>query len=160
LPAQATRLAKVPAAPLSKRELDAWRGFLRTHARLWRELEANLEAAHGISLGAFDVLVLLDESPGDRRRMTELADAVLMTSGGFTRLADRLCADGLVARERSPSDGRGFELVLTDAGRAKLEQARTTHRADIRRRFLAPLSAEEQSALGAIWERLQATGSE
>jgi DNA-binding MarR family transcriptional regulator len=144
---------------LSERELAAWRGFLRAHALLWRELEANLERRHGISLGAYDVLVLLDEAPGGRLRMSELAGAVLMTSGGFTRLADRLCAEGLATRERSPTDGRGFELVLTAAGREKLDQARETHRADIRERFLDHLSASEQTLLGEIWQRIQGTGS-
>ena len=122
---------------LNARELAAWRGFTRTHALLWRELEAGLERGHGISLGAYDVLVLLDESPGRRLRMSELAEAVLMSSGGFTRLADRLCAEGLVARERLRSDGRGFELVLTPTGRELLDRARETHRGDVRRRFLA-----------------------
>jgi DNA-binding MarR family transcriptional regulator len=139
---------------LNARELGAWRGFLRVHALLWRDLEASLEARHGISLGAYDVLVLLDEAPGARLRMSELAGAVLMSSGGFTRLADRLCGEGLVARERASSDGRGFELVLTPAGRERLEQARQTHRADVRSRFLKPLDSREQELLGDIWERL------
>jgi DNA-binding MarR family transcriptional regulator len=142
------------ASRLNDRELAAWRGFLRTHALLWRELEANLEARHGISLGAYDVLVLLDEAPGERLRMSELADAVLMSSGGFTRLADRLCADGLVVRERTASDRRGFELALTAAGRERLEQARETHRADVRSRFLTHLDANEQASLAALWERI------
>jgi DNA-binding MarR family transcriptional regulator len=139
---------------LNARELAAWRGFTRTHALLWRELEAGLERGHGISLGAYDVLVLLDESPGRRLRMSELAEAVLMSSGGFTRLADRLCAEGLVARERLRSDGRGFELVLTPTGRELLDRARETHRGDVRRRFLAHIDADEQVALAALWKRI------
>ena len=141
---------------LNARELAAWRGFTRTHALLWRELEAGLERGHGISLGAYDVLVLLDESPGRRLRMSELAEAVLMSSGGFTRLADRLCAEGLVARERSRSrsDGRGFELVLTPTGRELLDRARETHRGDVRRRFLAHIDADEQVALAALRKRI------
>jgi len=152
----------VPAAPLSDREQAAWRGFLRTHARLWRELEAHLETEHGISLAAYDVLVLLDEAPGNRLRMSELADAVLMSSGGFTRLADRLCAEGLASRKRSAADGRGYELVLTEKGRERLELARQTHRSDIRARFLSLINKKEQQALGELWQRLadQATGSE
>jgi DNA-binding MarR family transcriptional regulator len=142
--------------PLSAQELAAWRGFLRTHALLWRTLESSLEARHAISLGAYDVLVLLDEAPGGRLRMSELAGAVLMSSGGFTRLADRLCAEGFAKRERSASDGRGFELVLTAAGHEKLEQARETHRADIRAHFLAQLDDREQATLAAIWRRLGA----
>jgi DNA-binding MarR family transcriptional regulator len=139
---------------LNARELSAWRGFIRTHALLWRELEASLERKHDLSLSAYDVLVLLDEAPGGRLRMSDLAEGVLMTSGGFTRLADRLCAEGLVARERSPSDGRGFELVLTPPGRELLDRARETHRADVRRFFLAHIGAEEQASLGALWERI------
>jgi DNA-binding MarR family transcriptional regulator len=141
---------------LNARELAAWRGFIRTHALLWRELEASLERSHGISLGAYDVLVLLDEAPAGRLRMSELADAVLMSSGGFTRLADRLCAQKLVVRERPRSDGRGFELVLTTSGRELLERARETHRADIRRRFLAHIDADEQVSLAALWQRIGA----
>jgi DNA-binding MarR family transcriptional regulator len=150
------------AARLSDGEQAAWRGFLRTHALLWREFESHLEARHGISLSAYDVLVLLDEAPGGRLRMSELAAAVLMSSGGFTRLADRLCAEGLAERRRSASDGRGYELALTPAGAAKLEQARETHRADIRARFLAHLDASEQASLARLWQRIaaQETGSE
>ena len=145
---------------LSDRELAAWRGFLRTHTMLWREFEAHLEARHGLTFGAYDVLVQLDEAPGSRLRMTALADGVLMTSGGFTRLADRLVREGLVARERCVRDGRGFELVLTPAGRVRLDQARETHRADIRARFLAHADAGDQARLAALWGRIQETGSE
>src|SRR5437868_2101861 len=127
LSAQASRMIRM-AAPLSKREAGAWRGFLRAHARLWKELGADLEARHGLSINAYDVLVLLDEAPLGRERMTDLANAVLMSSGGFTRLADRLERQGLIARERCPTDARGFDAVLTELGRAKLEEARETHR--------------------------------
>jgi DNA-binding MarR family transcriptional regulator len=141
---------------LNARELGAWRGFLRTHALLWRELEASLERHHGISLSAYDVLVLLDESPAGRLRMNELAEEILMSSGGFTRLADRLCREELVRRERYLSDGRGYELVLTPGGRELLERARATHRADVRRHFLAHIDADEQASLAALWERIGA----
>jgi DNA-binding MarR family transcriptional regulator len=148
------------AGALNDRELAAWRGFLRTHALLWREFEAHLEDRHAITLGAYDVLVQLDEAPGSRLRMTALADAVLMTSGGFTRLADRLVREGLVARERCIEDGRGFELVLTVAGRTRLDEARETHRADIRERFLAHAGVGDQPRLAELWAAIQETGSE
>jgi DNA-binding MarR family transcriptional regulator len=141
---------------LTERELGAWRGFLRTHSRLWRDLEASLLARHGLSLNAYDVLVLLDEAPGGTRRMSELAAAVLMTSGGFTRLADRLEGAGLIVRRRCETDARGFDVSLTDAGRELIERARATHRADVRERFLGRLSPEEQEALAALWERILA----
>lgn len=142
--------------PLSKRESAAWRGFLRAHSLLWRELEEHLETRHGISLSDYDVLVLLDEAPGGRSRMSELSGSALMSSGGFTRLADRLCAEGLVARERAASDRRGFELVLSSKGRERLEQARNTHRADIRERFLSRLDPGEEEILDRVWRRIGA----
>ena len=142
------------AERLNERESGAWRGFLRAHARLWRDLEASLADRHGLSLNAYDVLVLLDEAPAGTMRMTELASAVLMTSGGFTRLADRLERAGLIRRERCATDARGFDVSLTGQGRELLGEARLTHRADIRRRFLERLTAEEQEALGAIWRRI------
>lgn len=142
------------AAPLSKREAGAWRGFLRAHARLWKDMGADLEARHGLSINAYDVLVLLDEAQEGRERMTDLANAVLMSSGGFTRLADRLERQGLIARERCATDARGFDAMLTELGRAKLEAARDTHRADIRERFLAHASPEEQMVLGDVWQRI------
>ena len=115
---------------------------------------AGLEARHGLSINAYDVLVLLDEAPAGRERMTDLANAVLMTSGGFTRLADRLERQGLIARERCATDARGFDAVLTDLGLAKLEEARVTHRADIRERFLAHVTPEEQTVLANVWQRI------
>jgi DNA-binding MarR family transcriptional regulator len=142
------------AERLNDRELGAWRGFLRAHASLWRELEASLAASHGLSLNAYDVLVLLDEAPAGTLRMSELAAAVLMTSGGFTRLADRLEAAGLIRRERCATDARGFDVSLTERGRSLLGEARATHRADVRRRFLERLTAAEQETLRSIWERI------
>src|SRR5205823_10159862 len=123
--------------------------FLRAHASLWREFEASLAGRHGLSLNAYDVLVLLDEAPAGTMRMSELAAAVLMTSGGFTRLADRLERAGLIGRERCATDARGFDVSLTDRGRSVLGDARVTHRADVRRHFLERLTPEEQEALGA-----------
>jgi DNA-binding MarR family transcriptional regulator len=142
------------AEGLTDREAGAWRGFLRAHASLWRDLEGSLAGRHGLSLSDYDVLVLLDEAPAGTLRMSELAAAVLMTSGGFTRLADRLERAGLIRRERCATDARGFDVALTERGRSLLDEARATHRADVRRRFLERLSPEEQATLAAIWERI------
>jgi DNA-binding MarR family transcriptional regulator len=153
LSAQASILTSM-VERLSDRELGAWRGFLRAHARLWRDLEGSLASSHGLSLSAYDVLVLLDETPGGTLRMSELAAAVLMTSGGFTRLADRLERAGLIRRERCATDARGFDVSLTERGRSLLNDARATHRADVRERFLERLTPEEQETLATIWARL------
>ena len=142
------------AGPLSARELSAWRGMLRVHAALTKALDAQLEAAHGLPLSSYEVLMYLHDADGERMRMSDLADTVILSRSGLTRLVDRLEREGLIARESCPSDARGAFAKLTGAGRRKLQAARATHLAGVRSLFLDHLSAAEQEALADVWERL------
>jgi DNA-binding MarR family transcriptional regulator len=135
-------------------ELDAWRGFLRTHAMLVRELDEQLSERHGLPLSSYDVLVQLDEAPEGRLRMSHLADAVLLSRSGLTRLVARLCEQGLIERAECKNDARGAFAAITDAGRARLGEARETHRAGVRDRFLGRLGEREQRQLAKAWSRL------
>jgi DNA-binding MarR family transcriptional regulator len=139
---------------MNDEELAAWRGFLVTHTRLVRELDEELRAAHGLPLSSYDVLTTLESAPGGRLRMRELADAVLLSRSGLTRLVDRLVGDGLVVREECADDARGAFAVLTDAGRAALHEARPTHHAGIRERFLSRLDRGDAARLGDAWARI------
>jgi DNA-binding MarR family transcriptional regulator len=141
-------------AGLDEAELAAWRGFLRTYAVLVRELDADLRAAHGLSLTAYELLRFLDDAPDGRLRPGELSAAALLTPSGITRLCDRLERDGLIAREECEDDGRGSFVALTAAGRTRARQARATHLAGVRARFLAPLSVAEIGMLGRVWQRV------
>lgn len=140
--------------PLNTAELGAWRGLLRVHADLVRELDAELELEHGLPLSSYEVLLHLHDAPGRRLRMNELADSVLLTVSGITRVVDRLVRDGLVARERCETDRRGLNAVLTDAGVEAFLAARCTHLRGIRERFLSRLDRTEQERLSAIWDTL------
>lgn len=144
---------------LSEREEGAWRGFLETHARVWREMERRL-AKTGLSMTDYDCLVALEVAGEGGVRMTELAKRTTMSSGGFTRLADRLEGRGFIARRPCPSDGRGLLAVLTDEGRAALRRARAGHLDDVREIFLGPLSEEDQERLAEVWRRLGQGGGE
>ncbi len=115
------------AAALSTAELTAWRTFLRAHATVVRRLEAELVAEHDLPLASYDVLVQLSESPSHSLRMTQLAERVLLSRSGLTRLVDRLVRDGLVERQACPQDARGTLAVLTPAGLDRLTQAWPTH---------------------------------
>jgi DNA-binding MarR family transcriptional regulator len=141
-------------ASLDATELAAWRGLLRVHARLIRELSAELERTHGMPLSSYEVLLVLANAPDERMRMAELAESVLLSPSGITRLVDRLVADGLVEKTRCVADRRGWYAVLTTAGRTRLDDARTTHLADVRARFHEHLTPDEQAMLAGIWERL------
>ena len=112
---------------LSTTELAAWRSFLRAHAVVTRRLEAELVAEHDLPLASYDVLVQLSEAPQQRLRMTELADRVLLSRSGLTRLVDRLVRDGLVERQACSEDARGMLAVLTPAGLDRLRGAWPTH---------------------------------
>lgn len=140
---------------LNALELDAWRGFLRVHAALVRELDRELEARHGLPLSQYEVLLYLDNAPDRRLRMSELASSVLLSQSGITRLVDRLERDGLVVRQPCPSDRRGLHARITDEGRRRLAEARPTHLAGIHETFLSHFDDDELRALAAAWERLR-----
>jgi DNA-binding MarR family transcriptional regulator len=135
-------------------ELAAWRGFLRTHALLVKELDADLESQHKLPLTSYDVLTNLADREDGRMRMCDLADAVVLSRSGLTRLVDRLQREGLIERQQCTSDARGAYAVLTDLGRARLRDAQPLHRESVRRRFLEHFSEEELRVLATCWERL------
>lgn len=139
---------------LEATELAAWRGLLRVHSALVKALDAKLEAAHGLPLSSYEVLLFLDCAPGHKLRMAELAEHVLLSRSGMTRLIDRLERDGLVARNTCMRDGRGCYAALTAEGEQVLEQARATHLAGVRERFLSRFSEDELRTLAAYWERV------
>ena len=138
---------------LAQHELAAWRGMLELHARVTQQLDAQMHAEHGISLSAYEVLMFLADAPEHRLRMSEIAERVLLSRSGCTRLVDRLVELGHVSRCAATSDGRGLFAQLTGAGLEKIQVARATHHAGIRRYFLEHLTATDQIALADIWAR-------
>jgi DNA-binding MarR family transcriptional regulator len=142
---------------LDSRELRAWRGLLRVHAQLSKALDAQLEAAHGLPLTSYEVLMYLSDAEGGRMRMNDLAASVLLSRSGLTRLVDRLERDGYLERCSCAHDARGAFAVLTPAGREKLEAARETHLAGVRELFLSHFSGEELDLLGDAWDRVLRT---
>jgi DNA-binding MarR family transcriptional regulator len=149
-----SRLPASVTSVLTPDELAAWRAFLRAHAPVTRALEAELVAEQRISLAAYDVLVQLAEAPGRKLRMTELADAVLLSRSGVTRLVDRLERLGMVSRSRVEEDGRGVAASLTTAGLDRLRTASGTHLAGIVRHFAERLGPDDLAALTRVSQLL------
>ena len=131
-----------------------WRRFLRAHAVVLGELERELERDASMPLAWYDVLLTLAEAPGRRLRMAELADRVLLSRSGLTRLVDRIENAGLVRREPSPDDARGTYTVLLPAGLRRLRAAVPVHLAGIQRHWLAHFDDAELRTLGALLQRL------
>jgi DNA-binding MarR family transcriptional regulator len=139
---------------LGEEELAAWRGMLRAHAELVKALDAELTSEHDLPLSSYEVLLFLNDSDHGRMRMSELADSVLLSRSGLTRLVDRLERDGLLKRERCESDARGLFAEITDEGRSLFAAARATHLDGVRRLFLDRFTRDELRTLGALWQKL------
>jgi DNA-binding MarR family transcriptional regulator len=143
-----------PATLLDPGQLAAWRGLLRTHAALTKQLDAELIEAHGLPLTSYEVLLHLHEAHEGKMRMSELAASVLLSRSGLTRLVDRMERDGLLRRERCTDDARGWYAAITDEGRELFARARRTHLDGVRARFLSHFSREELELLGNAWRRV------
>ncbi|MEA2331867.1 MAG: hypothetical protein QOH58_2005 [Thermoleophilaceae bacterium] len=153
----ATTSTSRSAAPalLTGEELGAWRGLLRVHASMTKELDAELVRAHSLPLSSYEVLLFLAEAPDGQLRMSDLADGVLLSRSGLTRLVDRMERDGLLRRERCKDDARGFNAAITVEGRELFQLARGTHLEGVRKRFLSHLSPDELRTLAGLWEKLE-----
>lgn len=127
---------------------DAWRGIIFAHAKVFHAVERSLEEHSGIPLTFLDVLSRLYDAPAHRLRMQELQERSLFTSGGITRLIDRIEQAGLVSREKVPGDRRGVSVVLTAEGVRLYEEAFARHKADLEREFAPRLSMQEHRAVG------------
>jgi DNA-binding MarR family transcriptional regulator len=143
-----------PTRPLTDRELGAWRGLLRTHAMLVKRLDAELESEHGLPLTSYEVLLHLSHADERKMRMCDVAESVLLSRSGLTRLIDRLERDGFVERVSCADDARGAYAQLTDEGLRKLREAQGTHLDGVRTHFLRHFSDAELDLLAEAWTRV------
>ena len=141
-----------PKPRLSARDprLGGWRALIMGNAMLIRKLEEELREETGMSLPEYSALLQLAEAPDRRKRMAELADGMVVTRGGVTRLVERLEADGLVERGRCASDGRGTEAILTEAGLDRLRAASKVHLRGIDDYYFERVSEEDQETVGRV----------
>jgi len=135
-----------PIEPRDTR-LAPWRAFLLAHARVVRRLDEELRAEHDLTIGEYDALVTIARAPDRRIRMRQLADEVILSKSGVTRLIDRLVDDGLVERSACLADARGAEAVLTERGLTRLRAAARTHLRGIDEHFLAILERDDLAVI-------------
>ena len=150
----ATADPAISGAELSARELRAWRGLLRAHAALAKALDADLEQHHALPLSSYEVLMVLSKQDAQKMRMCDLADTVLLSRSGLTRLVDRLAREGLLERVACQDDARGAYARLTPAGQRRVTEAQATHRAGVRALFLRHFDDDELDLLGDLWDRV------
>jgi len=142
-------LRETIAEPLTARDprLAPWRAFLLAHARVARRLDEELRSEHDVSFAEYDALLTIAQAPGRRVRMGLLAEEVLLSKSGVTRLIDRLVSDGLVERSACLADARGAEAVLTERGLTRLRAASQSHLRGIDEHFLAVVDAADLASL-------------
>jgi DNA-binding MarR family transcriptional regulator len=139
-------------------QLEAWVAFLRAHSAITRELSADLQREHGLTLNDYEVLLHLSHAEGNRLRRVDLAQRVLLTASGITRLLDGLERAGFVCKETCASDARVSYAKLTEEGREKLSVAGVTHLRGIDELFVTRYSDEERATLFELLSRLPSTG--
>jgi DNA-binding MarR family transcriptional regulator len=139
---------------LDPEEYESWHAVLVLAHRVLDRLDAELQAAHGLSVTEFDVLITLFNAEGRRLGMSALASRVMLSPAGLTHLVTRLERDRLVRRQRDPADARKSFTVLTAKGDDALRQARITHNNVLRETLLAHTTAAERQTLRRILRRL------
>lgn len=133
---------------------EAWRTLLNAHAVVLDAIERQLQREAGMPLTWHEVLIRLSEAPDGSLRMQDLADRLVLSRSGVTRLVDRLEAAGLIERASCPSDRRGTYAVLTDAGRSALERLQPLLRPAVQQHFGRYLTEPEAELLRSILDKL------
>ena len=138
--------------------LDAWVRLLRGHASATRAMSAQLVAEHGLTINDYECLLFLAHAEEGRMRRVDLAEQLILTASGVTRLLDGLERAGWVERASCASDRRVTYAVLTATGRAKLQEAADSHITGVRTFFEERFSADEIETLSRLLGRLPGAG--
>lgn len=139
--------------PFTAEEFAAWRGMLRVHSTVFRELDRALLDAHGFGIDSYGVLITLVTDPEHRLAIGELGLRRNLTPSGISRSVDRLAKLDLLERVTNPIDGRSFLVALTDVGLRRLREAQVTHHRVVRELLLSRLDGPDLKRLGELWEK-------
>jgi DNA-binding MarR family transcriptional regulator len=138
----------------SDRWMPTWLALVRTHARLWDELEAQVRRDHRLTIARYDVLAQL-ELAGGQLRLSDLASAIVLSPSGLSKLLDRMEASRLIRREPDPNDARASLATLTPEGRSLVRKARRGHHALLEQTFGAALDDRDIADLARIMGRIE-----
>lgn len=143
-------------ADVDSRWMQSWLALVRTHTRLWEQVQAQMRRDSGLTMARYDVLTHLDMADG-RLGLTELAAAILLSQSGLSKLLDRMEAAGLVRRDPDPRDARAAFAAITPRGQALVKKARDNHHEFLRHTFAAALDDADLADLARIMDRISAS---
>ena len=153
-PKASDQLASPPEPnPFTPAQFAAWRGLLRVHSTVMRELDRRLLNAHGLGIDAYGVLVTMVGQPGSRMTIGELGERRNLSPSGISRSVDKLVKEELVERTTNPADARSLLVGLTAHGVQRLREAQVTHHATVRELLLDHLDERDIETLGELWEK-------
>ena len=153
-PKASDQLASSPEPnPFTPAEFAAWRGLLRVHSTVMRELDRRLLSAHGLGIDAYGVLVTMVGQPASRMTIGELGERRNLSPSGISRSVDKLVKEELVERTTNPADARSLLVGLTAHGVQRLREAQVTHHATVRELLLDHLDERDIETLGELWEK-------
>jgi DNA-binding MarR family transcriptional regulator len=150
----------MPISTLTQNRIESWVAFLRAHSAITRQLNTDLLNVHGLTLNDYEVMLLLSRAEGRRMRRVDLAQSVVLTASGITRLLDGLERAGYVEKDSCATDGRVSYAKLTNAGHSKLKEASATHLRGVDEMFLGRFSDIELEQLAALLGRLPLRGKD
>jgi DNA-binding MarR family transcriptional regulator len=139
--------------PFTESEFGAWRGMLRIHSAVFRELDRQLLAEHGFGVDAYGVLITLVSPPAHTMTIGELGQRHNLSPSGISRAVDRLVKLGLLRRTTNPDDRRSLLVGLTSDGIKRLRRAQVTHHRIVREMLLSQLDRRDLERLGELWEK-------
>ena len=136
-------------------QMGPWEAMIRTVGSLLKTFDRELMDSIGLPLAWYDVLVQLFGAPDGRLRMQALADSVVLSRSGVTRLIDRMEREGLVRREPCPEDRRGYYAILTDQGREMFDRANPIHETGIHEHFTRHLDDTDLQAVAVAFAKVR-----
>jgi DNA-binding MarR family transcriptional regulator len=149
-----TTLDELPEPdPFTPEEFAAWRGMLRVHSAVFRELDRQLLAEHGFGIDSYGVMITLVGAPARRVAIGELGLRRNLSPSGISRSVDRLVKLGLVERANNPDDGRSLLVGLTANGLRRLREAQVSHHRIVREMLLSHLDQRDLKRLAELWEK-------
>lgn len=151
-------LSREMDALATPQQLDSWVAFMRAHSAITHQLNTELLSAHGLTLNDYEVLLRLSHSPDGMMRRVDLAESVVLTASGITRLLDGLERAGLVEKASCSVDARVSYAKLTASGQRRLDEAAVTHLAGLDELFTSRYTAEELDYLAELLGRLPLSG--
>jgi DNA-binding MarR family transcriptional regulator len=157
--AKGATMTKTTTGGLARQRVQAWTDYVLSYNRLMPVLEREMEAETGLTLSQYDVLLRLAGTFEGRMKMRDLAEAIVYSTGGLTRLVERMCQAGLVRREPSDDDRRVIYAALTDHGRQRLQAASAVHLDGVDRYFASHLADDEIDSVASFLARLNTSAA-